>query len=280
MSYRPKLNVDARLVDLMAKNPWAEAGRSIGAGLIALGERKNLRAKEAKADKEKEEKLKAIGALNEITNPELSQKMKEKGANPALVEFAQPQPKKVHNTIVNENGVLSGVYNDGSTFDTNIRPKNKELEQFGYNQALNAQNNDARAVLNAKKLQQEMLKQQKEHSFKHNENLINLGFKENENQKDRIHKKQESEKDRRLRLEQKAQDIKSRGQEKQKDRALRQALAPKKNSLIEFDAATPAQKAWAVNNNRWSRDKNGKRFINLNGFSSKQNSTNFGDLEL
>lgn len=269
MSYRPKLNVDARLVDLMAKNPWAEAGRSIGAGLIALGERKNLRAKEAKADKEKEQKIKAIGALNEITNPELSQKMKEKGANPALVEFAQPKPKKVHNTIVNENGVLSGVYNDGSTFDTNIRPKNKELEQFGYNQALNAQNNDARAVLNAKKLQQEMVRQQKEHNFKHNENLINLGFKESENQKDR-----------RLKLEQKAQDIKSRGQERQKDRALRQALAPKKNSIIEFDAATPAQKAWAVNNNRWSRDKNGKRIINLNGFSSKQNLTNFGDLEL
>lgn len=116
--------------------------------------------------------------------------------------------------------------------------------------------------------------------FRFNENLLNLGFKESENKKDRIHKKQESEKDRMLRLEQKAQDIRSRRQERQKDRALRKALSPKKNLIIAFDAATPDQKAWAVNNNRWSRDKNGKRIINLEGFSSKQNSTNFGDLEL
>lgn len=77
MSWRPKLNISDGLVDLMAKNPYAEAGRNIGAGLIDLGQRRVKDAKEADTEAKEEEKrtqkMMAQAAKNRALNPKASE---------------------------------------------------------------------------------------------------------------------------------------------------------------------------------------------------------------
>lgn len=77
MSWRPKLNISDGLVDLMAKNPYAEAGRNIGAGLIDLGQRRVKDAKEADIEAKEEEKrtqkMMAQAAKNRALNPKASE---------------------------------------------------------------------------------------------------------------------------------------------------------------------------------------------------------------
>lgn len=79
MSWRPKLNISDGLVDLVAKNPYAEAGRSIGAGLIDLGQRKVKDAKEADIEAKKEqrrrEQQEAQYAKNWVFNKPASQQV-------------------------------------------------------------------------------------------------------------------------------------------------------------------------------------------------------------
>lgn len=221
MAYRPKLNIDTRLVDLMAKNPLAEAGRSIGAGLIALGERKNIRAKEAKAEKEKQEQIKAQGALNALTNPKLAEEFAKTGANLGLINLQPPKEKQIHTTKVREDGMLMNIFADGSNESANFKPKDTIQQQLENNLTLQEYKDNFTQSENDKKREHENAKQDKEHgfkkarqkdehNFKHNETLINLGSKESENQKDRTLKENESEKERKLKEELKNKDIGSR----------------------------------------------------------------------